>query len=78
MKKEIKKALQSAILSAGAFAEQFDNTFAVYPPHLPSGIKSLKRQGREDLIPHLRRIVFTSHRWDVSSLYVAQLVVSDM
>jgi hypothetical protein len=54
MNKELKRAVQAAQLSALAWGKNFDSP-ASYPPYIPAGIKSLRRSGRADLIPALRK-----------------------
>lgn len=70
MNTNLKKALKSATLSAGKWADGFNEGGCVatnYPPYVPAGIKTLRRSGRPDLIPALRRRC-DSRRYDVISL----------
>lgn len=74
---DLRRALRGAILSAGAWAENFrdDTIVTVYPPYVPAGIKALTRAGRRDLIPALRRRIATG-RYDVTSLASARELVA--
>ena len=73
---DLRRALRGAILSAGAWAENFDDTIVtVYPPYVPAGIKALTRAGRRDRIPALRRRSATG-RYDVTSLASARELVA--
>ena len=76
MNPALRRALRSAILSAGAWAERFDNsTLTWYPPHMPAGIRALRRAGRPDLIPALRKRA-SSGRWDTWCLKNARWLAS--
>ena len=78
MRKELKRALKSAILSAGAWADRFEGTTTVYPPYIPAGTKALKRAGRPDLIPAFIRRTQRCTRWDISSLRDAVAITTDL
>jgi hypothetical protein len=71
----LRRALTAAVLSAGAWAENFrgDTLVTVFPPYVPAGITALTRAGRRDLIPALRRRCATG-RYDVTCLTVARSV----
>jgi len=79
MKKELKRALRSSVLSAGAWAERAtpDTMTTIFPPHIPAGIKALKRAGRPDLIPAFIRRTQRCTRWDVTSLNDAIYLASN-
>ena len=78
MRKELRRALKSAILSAGAWADRFEGTTTIYPPYVPAGIKNLKRAGRPDLIPAFIKRTQRCTRWDVSSLSDAKGVATSL
>ena len=78
MRKELRRALKSAVLSAGAWAERFEGTTTVYPPYVPAGMKALKRAGRPDLIPAFIRRTQRCTRWDVASLRDAVTITADL
>ena len=78
MRKELRRALKSAILSAGAWADRFEGTTTIYPPYVPAGIKALKRAGRPDLIPTFIRRTQRCTRWDVASLRDAVTITADL
>ena len=73
----LRRALTAAILSAGAWSENFhsDTLVTIFPPYVPAGITALTRAGRRDLIPALRRRV-ASGRYDVSCLRDAKGIVA--
>lgn len=75
--KVMKRAMSSAVLSAGAWAEKFGGG-AVYPPHFGAGRLALLRAGRPDLVESLRRRIERSVKWDVVSLDMARQLVKDM
>lgn len=75
--KIMKRAMTSAVLSAGAWADRAGGG-AVYPPHFGAGRRALLRAGRPDLIESLRRRIAKSAKFDVVSLEMARQVVSDM
>jgi len=78
MRKELRRALKSAILSAGAWADRFEGTTTVYPPYIPAGMKALKRAGRPDLIPAFIKRTQRCTRWDVASLRDAKNVATSL
>ena len=78
MRKELRRALKSAILSAGAWADRFERTTTIYPPYIPAGTKALKRAGRSDLIPAFVRRTQRCTRWDVTNLRDAVAITADL
>jgi len=78
MRKELKKAISAAVLSAGAWAERFEGTTTVYPPYIPAGIRALRRAGRLDLIPAFIKRTQRCTRWDVASLRDAKNVATPL
>ena len=78
MRKELKKAISAAVLSAGAWAERFEGTTTVYPPYIPAGIRALRRAGRPDLIPAFIKRTQRCTRWDVASLRDAKNVATPL
>ena len=78
MRKELRRALKSAILSAGAWADRFEGTTTIYPPYIPAGTKALKRAGRLDLIPALIKRTQRCTRWDITSLRDAVTITADL
>ena len=77
MRKELRRALKSAILSAGAWADRFEGTTTIYPPYIPAGMKALRRAGRPDLIPAFIRRTQRCTRWDVASLRDAVTITAE-
>ena len=78
MRKELRRALRAAVLSAGAWADRFEGTTTVYPPHIPAGIRALKRAGRPDLIPAFIWRTLQCTCWDVASLRDAVAITADL
>ena len=78
MRKEFRRAIRAAVLSAGAWADRFEGSNTVYPPYIPAGMKALKRAGRPDLIPAFIRRTQRCTRWDVASLRDAVTITADL